>query len=293
MTAKINHAIVGMDLGKSDKPMLNFLGYFGSKVPIEKATFVHVVPSVELFSKEKMEDFILLSKDIASQMGKALKKYSISQSPNKDEFIVTEGNPLDELITTIEKSEADLVVTGKSTGQENHGILLKNLVRKTKCNALVIPDKSKPQVSHILVPFDFSQNSIKSLKSALNFKAAFGPQTRITVLNVYELPSIQTYRIGKTEEQLKQFLMEDRKVAFENFLQTYFTSDERKDLNIELVELSHLSVAGAIMKYAKKHKVDFIVQGAKGHSKLGLLLLGSVTESVLTHTEKIPVFVVR
>lgn len=293
MMSKINHAVVGMDLGKSDKPMLKFLSFLGSKLPIEKATFVHVVPSFELFSGEKLEDFILLSKDIAAKMGEMLKGLSVSHSAQKDEFIVTEGNPLDELITIIEKNKADLVVVGKSTGTENHGILLKNLVRKTNCNALVIPDKTKPEVNHILVPFDFSQNSIKSLKTALELKAALGQEVKITALNVYELPSIQTYRIGKTEEQLKQFLMEDRKEAFKNFLQTYFTEDERSDLQIELAELRHSSIADAIMKFAHKHKVDFIVQGAKGHSKVGLLLLGSVTEGVLSRTDKVPVFVVR
>ena len=293
MLSKIKHAIIGMDLGKSDQPMLKFLSYFGTKYPIEKATFIHVVPSFELYAGEQLEDFILLSKDIASKMGKQLKGLPVSQSPQKDEYIVTEGNPLDELTTIIEKNQADLVVVGKSTGEDNHGILLKNLVRKTTCNVLVSPDQARPQLKHILVPFDFSQNSIKSLKTALALKAAGDTEVKVTALNVYELPSIQTYRIGKTEAQVKQFLMEDRKEAFRNFLQTYFSEEERSALGIELVELKHSSVANAIMKFANQHKVDFIVQGAKGHSKVGLLLLGSVTEGVLSITEKIPVLVVR
>ncbi len=280
-------------MGKSDKPMLKFLGFFGTKFPIENVSYVHVVPSFELYSGEKMEDFILLSKDIVQKMDKMVKEHVAPRLSPKDEFIVTEGNPLDELVTVVEKNEADLVVTGKSTSDTSHGILLKNLVRKTECNALIVPDKTTAQLTHILVPFDFSQNSIKSLKTALELRSTMGEEIKITVLNVYELPSIQTYRIGKTEEQLKQFLLEDRKGAFQNFLQTYFTEEERKGLNIEIAELKRFSVADAIMKYARKHKVDFIVQGAKGHSKVGLLLLGSVTESVLNQTEKVPVLVVR
>lgn len=293
MFSKIKHAVVGLDLGKSDKPMLKFLGFFGTKFPIENVSYVHVVPSFELYSGEKMEDFILLSKDIVQKMDKMVKEHVAPRLSPKDEFIVTEGNPLDELVTVVEKNEADLVVTGKSTSDTSHGILLKNLVRKTECNALIVPDKTTAQLTHILVPFDFSQNSIKSLKTALELRSTMGEEIKITVLNVYELPSIQTYRIGKTEEQLKQFLLEDRKGAFQNFLQTYFTEEERKGLNIEIAELKRFSVADAIMKYARKHKVDFIVQGAKGHSKVGLLLLGSVTESVLNQTEKVPVLVVR
>lgn len=293
MKVKINRAIVGMDLGESDKPMLKFLGYLAAKIPIETASFIHVVPSLELYSGEKMEDFILLSKEIAAKMGKKLKGISISQSPQSDEYIVTEGNPLDELITTVEKSKADLIVVGKSSGMKNHGILLKNLVRRTNCNALVIPDKSKPKINHILVPFDFSQNSIISLKTALSLRSAIGAKTKLTVLNIYELPSLQTYRIGKTQEQLEKFLMEDRQAAFENFLQTYFSKSEKNDLDIKIVKLENGSIADAIMNYAKKNKVDLIVQGAKGHSKVGLLLLGSVSESVLNQTDRIPVFVVK
>ena len=50
--------------------------------------------------------------------------------------------------------------------------------------------------------------------------------------------------------------------------------------------------AEAIMRYAKKERVDLIVMGSHGRSVLRGLLLGSVTSKVIAHCE-IPVAIAR
>ena len=47
------------------------------------------------------------------------------------------------------------------------------------------------------------------------------------------------------------------------------------------------------MDYAYDKKADLIVMGAKGHSQVELLLMGSVTEKVLAVNESIPTLVVK
>ena len=47
------------------------------------------------------------------------------------------------------------------------------------------------------------------------------------------------------------------------------------------------------MDFAKQHNVDLIVTGAKGHSQVELLLLGSVTEKLLAINDSLPTLVVK
>lgn len=293
MKTSIKQAIVAMDLGKSDQSMLKWLQLLGAIVPIDKASFIHVVPAIDLYGANNLNDFILMSKNITRKMKNTIKGKIISKASDRDEITVTEGNPLDELVTIIEEKNADLVVTGKSTEETSHGILLKNLLRRITCNTLIVPDKSKSKLSHVLVPFDFSENSIKALRRALDIKRQVNVELKLTVVNVYELPSIQTYKIGKTETQLNNFLIKDRKEAFENFITTYFPNEDSTSLDIDVVQLENTGIAEALIKYAREHKVDLIIQGAKGHSKIGLLLLGSVTEKVISLTRKVSILIIK
>jgi nucleotide-binding universal stress UspA family protein len=48
-----------------------------------------------------------------------------------------------------------------------------------------------------------------------------------------------------------------------------------------------------ILHEAESRDVNLVVMGAKGHSKVELVLMGSVTEKVVRETESIPVWVVK
>jgi nucleotide-binding universal stress UspA family protein len=48
-----------------------------------------------------------------------------------------------------------------------------------------------------------------------------------------------------------------------------------------------------LVEYAEKNKYDLIIMGSKGHSKLALLLMGSMTEKVVSQTESVPVLIVK
>ena len=52
-------------------------------------------------------------------------------------------------------------------------------------------------------------------------------------------------------------------------------------------------IAQYIMDYATSEEAGLIVMGAKGHSQVELLLMGSVTEKLLAINESIPTLVVK
>ena len=295
---KINEALVGLGLGDTDDIVLKYLGYLTGHITMKVARFVHVIPAIYLFDrKDGVESYQFekyeLDQEVADDLASKISTFIAKKNNVKVEFDVRDGNPLDELMQSAEVSAADLVVIGKSTKRDHHGILAKNFARKVTSNALVIPDKAKMALRKILVPVDFSPNSIEALRSAVAVSKCYEKPPAITALNVYELPIFQTYLVRKSLSEMRKILMEDRKAAFKSFLDTYIPPEDRKRITTDIIEQTHPGVGNFIMDYAQANKTDMIVMGAKGHSKVGLLLMGSVTEKILGVTKRIPVLVVK
>ncbi len=293
----IHEALVGLGL-EDDDMVLKYLGFLAEHLKLKSARFVHVIPSIDLFDRknsvqsyqfEKYE----LNQKVADDLAVKISNYISKKSDIKVDFDVRDGNPLDELIQSAETAEADLVVIGKSSKRDHHGILAKNFTRKVKCNALLVPDKAKLAMKKILVPIDFSPNSIEALRMAVSFSKCFAKAPAIIALNVYELPIFQAYLVRKSMDEMREILIEDREAAFKSFLDTYFEPEDRNRIDTDIIEQTHPGVGNFIMDYAEANKADLIVMGAKGHSKVGLLLMGSITEKILGVTQHIPVLVVK
>lgn len=290
---EVKNVLVCLDLSANDKVVLEYLNKWKDLFEFKRATVMHVVPAVKLYYMGDASTLQPITSEVATALQQLVAKKAITEDPKNTKVLVVEGDPLEEILKEIEKSKIDLVVLGKSEEEGSFGSLMKNILRRTSVNALVIPTGSKKKLSKIMVPFDFSPNSITAMKAALRLRERMEKPAKILAVNVYELPSIQTYRIGKTEEEVRQFLMDDRREAFKHFLNTYFDKKEQEAIEIHIVELKQTSIGKEIVDFATENKVDLIVQGAKGHSKVALLLLGSVTEKVLHLTTSTPVLVIR
>lgn len=91
--------------------------------------------------------------------------------------------------------------------------------------------------------------------------------------------------IGRLKQPLEEaglaILEKARRIAKENDVD----ADTR-------LQTTHGNPAQAIVKVAEEHKFDLIVVGAKGHSLLRKLTVGSVCDAVL-HNAPCPVLVIR
>ena len=290
--------MVGLGLNDSDDAILKYLGYLTGHIPVKTARFVHVIPAIYLFDRKNgAESYQFEKYDLKQEAadGVAAKIATHISSKNKVavEFDVRDGDPLDELMQSAESADADLIVIGKNTKRDHHGILAKNFARKVKSNALLVPDKAKLALRNIVVPVDFSPNSIEALRTAVAVSKCYEKPPVITALNVFEMPIFQAYLVRKSLDEMRRILMEDRQSAFRSFLDTYLLPEDRKRVKTAIVEQTHPGVGNFIMDHAVDNKADLIVMGAKGHSKIGLLLMGSVTEKILELTKRIPVLVVK
>lgn len=293
---RIEAAMVGLEMGDTDEPVLAYLNFLSEQVPIQFAHCLHVAAQFDWFSPlfgkaiEPLAGQYALSEKVSEAM---YKKVRAHLGAVKITCEVREGDPLEELIRDTEEREADLIVIGQKSKADHFGILAKKLVRKTKCNALVVPEDAKLSLKKILVPIDFSAHSIKALRTALALNKRLPVAAEILAVNVYELPDFASFKISKTQEQFEKLIEEDRMEAFEAFLNTYVPQEDRVHLHKMLCKKELPGIAHYLMDCAREEEADFIVMGAKGHSKVELLLMGSVTERLLSINKSIPTLVVK
>lgn len=295
---RLRQALVAAKLDSSDEVVLNYLDFFTEFIPTESIYFLHVLPQFDLFnitverSAQSLISNIELNEGLINRMDAEIKGRMSKDKAVKISFDVREGNPLEELLRDTKELEADLVVIGQRSGTNRHGILAKNLARKINCKALIIPDLARPKITKILAPIDFSAYSGRALQTAVALSKQLPTPTQVIALNVYDMPNLSVYRIQKTREQLKKMIETDRVEAFKHFIGTFVGADGRS-IQTALVEREMPGIANYLMNYANANAVDFIVMGAKGHSKVERLLLGSVTEKLLSDNERIPTLVVK
>lgn len=141
---------------------------------------------------------------------------------------------------------------------------------------------------HILVPIDGSATAHLAVEKAIGLAKAFGSRvTAIFVIDPYPFTGVGTdFAYGQAEylnaaTAEANAAIKDAKTAFEAAGVSADTS---------VVE-AHAAWRG-VVQAAESLQADLIVMGSHGRSGLEKLVLGSVTQAVLSHT-RLPVLVVR
>ena len=294
---EVDYLLVALEMGRADETVLQFVHFLTKTLPVKTITFVHVLPKVDLFFNDFSENMQNLIKNYGHQ-DEVLEEMRTKVSPFVDaeqgprlHFSIREGNPLEEVLQESRLSGTDLLLVGQRSGIGNHGILARNLVRKSIGHTLIIPEQSKAQLKTVVVPVDFSPHSVRALETAINLNRNLSEKAKIICVNIFELPAVFSYKVRHSYEALKKVMEEDRKAAFLDFIHTY--AKDEPNVEMELIEQGYGNIGPFLYQFCEDRHADLIVLGAKGHSKVELLLLGSVTEKLLTLNQTIPTLVVK
>jgi nucleotide-binding universal stress UspA family protein len=150
-------------------------------------------------------------------------------------------------------------------------------------------------IKKILVPIDGSDASSKAANYAIHIAKL--ENAELIVINIKEdvrqggaiglqakygnVDLVQAFKKSMTESA-RQWINPVEEAAKRNGIR----------IKSEILDQERTSKSGAIIKYAEKNNIDIIIIGAKGMSKFERLLIGSITNSVVTHST-CPVLVVR
>ncbi|MEY4420862.1 MAG: hypothetical protein RLZZ498_1458 [Pseudomonadota bacterium] len=139
----------------------------------------------------------------------------------------------------------------------------------------------------ILVAVDGSKSSLNAVKYAAKLAVALRTKDRITLVNVHDDHGLRHAQkiVGKTEidDYLRAVSDDDLKSARKHL-------DKESLLHDAIIKQGH--VAEEVVKTANSGKFDMVVIGSKGRSGWADLLMGSVTQRVVS-SAKPPVVVVK
>jgi len=155
-------------------------------------------------------------------------------------------------------------------------------------------DENK-KFSKILVPIDGSESSFKAAQVAIAIAHKF--KSQIICLHVIVSPQPHEYANLSglvTPKQIDKIIIDVKKETnlwFDRIKEAE-NSEKNKIQILTDVILTGLTPYGEITQYAENKKINLIVIGTKGKTKLKKLLLGSTASGVITYAH-CPVLVVK
>jgi nucleotide-binding universal stress UspA family protein len=145
------------------------------------------------------------------------------------------------------------------------------------------------RLNKILVAYDGSPHSKEALNWAINLSILSGAQ--VMVVKVMDAIQATLYPVDEPagprfEKALEKMRQEDQRLVDEAV-----ATAQNCGVKVTGVILQG-NIAEAILDYAKKGNFDLIVAGTKGRGVLEGLLMGSVTQKLVS-LSSIPIFVVK
>lgn len=263
--------LLATDFSQNSKPALEVYKLLQRQYKIQ-LTLIHVVVSfwANWFASGDYE------KEALQRLSLWQKKFLGESDPKKIKVLV--GNPAENIITFANQHTPDLILLGiknikKSRYRTND--TAENVVRYVEKSSVLICKTTS--ISRVLCGIDGSPHSAKALKEAINFCRRFRAELHI----VSVLPPVDFNPLGLSEVRIKKEENIFRK-KYVVKIQPFLNKFKLSGIKVKKHFLWGLP-AEVILDLAEDLDVDMIVLGAKGHSALHHIFIGSTTEKVLAY----------
>lgn len=289
---EFNRLLVALDLSEHDESLIAYVSKMSKLSAVDTIYFVHVVSSLKLPDniKKKYPDLIApVDEGIRKSIEYTIEAFGSLDDSINIEIIIREGDPIKEILNTIREKSIDLTVLGRKSNQKANLRIIKKIVRVAPCSVSIIPEYLPELLHKILVPVDFSENALMSLRRATFFSQKFS-NLEILTLHCYEVP--QGYsKIGKTFDEFSQIMMENAKSEMDHFLAEHKLEIKNHKPHYTRCKARHLP--SALYQFAVANNVNAIVIGSRGRDSISNFLLGSVTEGLIEHDQYMPLIIVK
>lgn len=258
------------DFSLGSKIAFKTLKVIQKKYPTD-VSFIHVVES---FLKDWVTEG-LYQKEAMQRLQSWQKTYTnLTKSKN---LYVKVDNPADAILDVARKIKSNLILMGGKVTEESSryktGTTIESVVRSSTKPVWIC---QRDKIAKIICGIDGSPSSRKALKFAIDLAERYSAHLCI----IHAIPSY-----------LPVFGMSERIITREEEkFKNQTTKKIMKFLNsFNLKKIQHESLfewgvpANILLDHAEDFNFDLIVIGAKGHSKLYHVLLGSTAEKILRY----------
>lgn len=280
---------------------------------------MHVIPLSKylLDSFDKIGVPLNMNQDVYPKLienqRKELKAFANEHIENKErhgEYIVTiDRKPSDSILKQIKKGKYDLVIMSAQGGHYAvffHGSVTDKVVRRSKTPVLTLSESMQVEkVNTIVVPCDFSNNSLAAIPMAFDMAKKVG--AKLELLNIIEMYThdihgVEPTTIGIDDEavygglkgRLKSFFsdhydkydfeVKDGDKKFHDTL-VHKNADGEESLDFKTVIVKSIAAHHEIVDYCNNN-ADLVIMSTHGRTGLSRMLLGSTAEQVIQHLEK-------
>ncbi len=199
-----------------------------------------------------------------------------------------EGEPYSKLVDILYAEDMDLLVVGKSgkggVARALLGSTASRVIGSSPVDVLVVPKNTTLDFRKILVPVDGSVYSEKAALKSLELATFF--KSEVILLSVIEI----LFELYETTSEIIK-LVEHYKIETEEFMRKLKNYFKEEGIKVKTL-IEEGIVEEKILEACEKEGVNFIIMGSHGKRGLKRLLMGSVTEKVLT-LGSLPVLVVK
>ncbi|MFN3740462.1 MAG: universal stress protein [Thermodesulfovibrionales bacterium] len=201
-------------------------------------------------------------------------KLKVEKEGISSEIVIHEAEePYKFIIDEASKKGANLIVMGRRGRKGLMRLMMGSQTARTighsPVSVLVVPRNARIEFKNIVIATDASKFSEKAAEEAIELAKQTGAS----------LYAIAVTRPDATAERIKE--SEDALIRIK-------TTCQKEGVKIETEHIQnrpHEKIYEAIIEFAKRHNADLIVVGSHGRTGLSKLLMGSVAERVIGHSE--------
>lgn len=280
-------AIVGLDLSKVDKNILLFVANFSSQLQLAKIVFVHIAVDVSLPADGEANSAELnaIRKKVDDEIDHYLKN-STRQTP-KYEIQIRKGNPSREIYKLSKAEHADMLILGNKTISGESGLYPSELVEKSNCSVLLVPERELKPMKNIGIAIDFSDVSKKAVAEGMMLSDSL--KAEIQYCHIVTIPP-DFYRTGKDIDEYKSKL---EKIIYEEAEQFFNDIDPSQISNFQISFKQKSKTTEGILEFVENANIDMLIMGSKGRSAMASVLLGSIAKKVTEEFKNKPLIITK
>jgi nucleotide-binding universal stress UspA family protein len=284
----MKNLLVFLDLSKMDRILLRYTRQLQDKFRIGGVCLVHFVQLQELGNLN--EYFDLEDDSIEDIIEKEIRNKAQKSGMDYDGYevkIFSEGG-FDAMLNWIDKSDYDICVLGKKIINSGTGAFPAKLIRLTEKSVLLITESTRPDLTTMLVPVDFSKYSKKALEFASTLPSGETDE-KLIVLNVFRIPQTYFPYLGEWDTEHLEKMRKSRMKKLKEFAAEV---DFRKAPQLE-VSHGEKSISNTIYDYALSNYADLIILSVKGKNNASNLHIGTVPYQLIQPHKDLAVLLVR
>ena len=282
--------LVGLTLAERDQTTIRYAAMVSKMAASKTVHFIHVAsrPEIPREIRDAYPEMLPPEDEVTEDRMVDLVRQHFDGNPDPRLIHdVVEGSPVTEILEVVRRNKIDLILVGKTAGHQNSGLLPEKLARKAPCSVCVVPEGTAAKISNLLVAADFSDNSADAMEAAIAFARAV-PLSSMTCLHAYWLPKVMHPAADCTDNRFHALL---RRCA-ENRYREFISDFDLEGLSVIPLLQMEKRAANAVVRAVQTRQADLVVVGARGRTAAAAVLLGSVTERLISSTA-VPLLAVK